>query len=185
MNTLDDRHTPQPKELLKTYIDLARFGEDTGVLRPTQVNTLFERSYTNQDGAQESLLRGRELRETIHDVFWAVINRRPLPPAALANLNSFARAAAWHMQVVPVKNGFVWAFDNLLDFDTVLWPIARAAADLLASNQLDYVRACSSKACEWFFLDTSKNHHRRWCDMKRCGNRSKVSRFYARQKKQR
>jgi len=33
-----------------------------------------------------------------------------------------------------------------------------------------------------FFLDTSKNHHRRWCDMTRCGNRAKVQRFYARKK---
>ena len=63
MNTLDDRHTPQPKELLKTYIDLARFGEDTGVLRDTQVDKLFERTYTNAEEAQESLLRARELRE--------------------------------------------------------------------------------------------------------------------------
>lgn len=184
VNTLDDRHTPQPKELLKTYIDLARFGEDTGVLSATQVDTLFERSYTRAEEAQESLLRGRELREAIHDVFWATINKRPVPPVALADLNSFARAAARHMQLVPAKHGFVWAFDNLLDFDTVLWPIARAAADLLPSDQLGYVRACSSKACEWFFLDSSKNHHRRWCDMTRCGNRAKVRRFYARRKKE-
>jgi predicted RNA-binding Zn ribbon-like protein len=45
------------------------------------------------------------------------------------------------------------------------------------------VRACFSKTCEWFFLDTSKNHHRRWCDMTRCGNRAKVQRFYERKKK--
>ncbi len=31
VNTLDDRHT-KPKELLESYVDLARFGEDTGVL---------------------------------------------------------------------------------------------------------------------------------------------------------
>jgi predicted RNA-binding Zn ribbon-like protein len=47
---------------------------------------------------------------------------------------------------------------------------------------LPFVRACSSKDCEWFFLDTSKNHHRRWCDMKRCGNRAKVRRFYAKKR---
>ena len=62
--------------------------------------------------------------------------------------------------------------------------IARAAADLLTSDQLPYVRACLSKTCEWFFLDTSKNHHRRWCDMTRCGNRAKGQRFYARRKKE-
>ena len=71
----------------------------------------------------------------------------------------------------------------LREFESLLWPIARAAGDLLVSDQLPYVRTCVSKTCEWFFLDTSKSHHRRWCDMTRCGNRAKVQRFYARQKK--
>ena len=87
------------------------------------------------------------------------------------------------MRLVPVKGGFEWTFENLDEFDSVLWPIARSAAALLASDQLTYVRACFSKTCEWFFLDTSKNHHRRWCDMTRCGNRAKVQRFYERQRK--
>ena len=182
VNTLDDRHI-KPKELLETYIDLARFGEDTGVLQPSQVDRLFERSYANPERAQQVLLWGRELREAIHDVFWATMNKREVPAAALIRLNNYVQAAAGHMRLIPVKDGFEWSFDDLLDFDSVLWPIARSAADLLASDQLAYVRACSSKACEWFFLDTSKNHHRRWCDMTRCGNRAKVRRFYSRKKK--
>ena len=184
VNTLDDRHI-KPKELLETYIDLARFGEDTGVLTASQVDRLFERSYVNPERAQQVLLLGRELREAIHDVFWAIMNKREVPGLALAKLNNFVQTALGHMRLVPVKDGFEWTFDEVLDFDSVLWPIARSAADLLASNQLAYVRACSSKACEWFFLDTSKNHHRRWCDMTRCGNRAKVQRFYARKKKER
>jgi predicted RNA-binding Zn ribbon-like protein len=42
------------------------------------------------------------------------------------------------------------------------------------------VRACESDTCQWLFLDTSRNRSRRWCDMKVCGNRSKVRRFYHR-----
>ena len=38
------------------------------------------------------------------------------------------------------------------------------------------------KTCRWLFLDRSKNHSRRWCDMRICGNRSKTRRFYARQR---
>jgi len=123
------------------------------------------------------------LREAIHDVFWAIMNKRAVPAAALARLNADAQSAAGHMRLVLEKGRFDWRFDDRGDFDSVLWPIARSAADLLASDQLPFVRACSSKTCEWFFLDTSKNHHRRWCDMTRCGNRAKVQRFYNRQKK--
>jgi predicted RNA-binding Zn ribbon-like protein len=180
-NTLDDRHT-RPKELLNSYVDLARFGEDRGLLTPTQADRLSERSSFSPDEAEKALRWARELREAIHDVFWALINKRPAPPAALARINADAQSAAEHLRLVQVDDHFEWRFDDLGSFDGILWPLARGAAELLASDQLPFVRACLSKDCEWFFLDTSKNHHRRWCDMKRCGNRAKVRRFYARQR---
>jgi predicted RNA-binding Zn ribbon-like protein len=184
VNTLDDRYT-QPKELLTNYIDLVRFGEDTGVLSSLQVDRLFERGQANPDQAQEVLNWGRELREAIHDIFRAVMDHQAVPPLALAKLNQHVQNAAAHMRLVPSKQGggFEWSFDETRDLDSVLWPIARAAADLLASDQLSYVHACFSETCQWFFLDTSKNHQRRWCDMTRCGNRAKVRNFYARQRK--
>jgi predicted RNA-binding Zn ribbon-like protein len=180
-NTLDDRHT-QPKELLEHFSDLARFGEDTGLLDPSQADRLVKRSSKAPDRAEEALRRAKQLREAIHDVFWALINHRTVPAAALAVLNADARIAAEHLRLVPINGAFEWRFDHLDHFDIFLWQIARSAADLLASDQLPFVRACSSKECEWFFLDTSKNHHRRWCDMKRCGNRAKVRKFYAKNK---
>ncbi|MGP0021670.1 MAG: CGNR zinc finger domain-containing protein [Candidatus Sulfotelmatobacter sp.] len=191
VNTLDDRHSKdpdiKPKELLQTYLDLVRFGEDTGLLDSMQADRLYRRNDMDPRGAQEVLEWGRELREAIHDVFWAIMNKRPVPPAALGKVNVDAQGAASHMSLVPVtrgpgKGGFEWKYDEFGAFDRVLWPIARAAAELLASDQLAYVRACSSKTCEWFFLDTSKNRHRRWCDMTRCGNRAKFQRFYARKR---
>jgi predicted RNA-binding Zn ribbon-like protein len=42
------------------------------------------------------------------------------------------------------------------------------------------VRTCGVDTCRWLFLDTSKNHTRRWCNMKVCGNRVKARRFQAR-----
>jgi predicted RNA-binding Zn ribbon-like protein len=62
-----------------------------------------------------------------------------------------------------------------------LWLLAQEAADLLLSNRVAQLRSCASDTCRWLFLDTSKNHTRRWCDMKVCGNRMKARRFHARQ----
>ena len=83
VNTLDDRHT-EPKELLATYADLLRFGEDSGVLDPGQFDRLLERKHMVEEQTQDVLLRAHELREAIHDVFWAILNKRPAPAAALA-----------------------------------------------------------------------------------------------------
>jgi len=61
-----------------------------------------------------------------------------------------------------------------------LWPIALSAAELLASGDRLLVKVCRSETCRWLFLDTSKNHSRKWCDMAICGNRAKASRYYSR-----
>jgi predicted RNA-binding Zn ribbon-like protein len=183
VNTLDNRNT-NPKELIESYNDLIRFAEDSGVLQHGLVDKLIERSYIAVDRAQDVLIRAREMREAMHEVFRAILQKKPVPPAALARVNADAQSAAAHMSVVQGKTGFEWRYDDFGSLDVVMWPIARAAVDLLASDGLPYVRSCSAKSCDWFFLDTSKNHHRRWCDMKVCGNRAKVRRFYARQKKE-
>jgi predicted RNA-binding Zn ribbon-like protein len=193
VNTLDDRFTREPKELLKNYLDLARFGEDAGIVADWIVDRLFARSQTSPEEAQKVLRRAIELRESMYAVFLAVATGRPVPRPALVILNQFIQGAAQHAQLAPAQSvetalnaPFAWRFDALpSDFDDPLWPIARSAADLLASDQLAYVRMCASKTCQWFFLDTSKNHKRRWCDMSKCGNREKFRAFYSRSKKTR
>jgi predicted RNA-binding Zn ribbon-like protein len=50
----------------------------------------------------------------------------------------------------------------------------------MTSEELARVSSCGADTCRWLFLDTSRNHSRRWCDMKVCGNRMKARRFQAR-----
>jgi len=61
--------------------------------------------------------------------------------------------------------------------DPILTPVVRAAVELLTSADIARVRTCADGACAWLFLDTTRSRTRRWCDMKSCGNRSKVRRF--------
>lgn len=193
VNTLDDRPSAQPKELLKNYYDLARFGEDTGILTPEQLDYFFENVHLMPDEAENALRRAINLREAMYAVFSALMNRRTAPAKALDTLNAYIQDAAMHSrlvqgemvqgEMVQREGGLEWRFDDLASScNAMLWPIARVAADLLASSDLALVRACSSPTCQWLFLDTSKNHHRRWCSMKQCGNRAKVRKFYARKR---
>ena len=183
INTLDDRPSDKPKELLTNYYELARFGEDTGILTPEQLDFFFERVHLMPDEAVDALRRAINLREAMYAVFAALMNKQTVPPAAMDTLNAYIQDAALHSRLVQSEGRMEWRFDDLTSsFNAMLWPIARAAADLLASSDLAQVRACSSPTCQWLFLDTSKNHHRRWCSMQQCGNRAKVRRFYARRK---
>jgi predicted RNA-binding Zn ribbon-like protein len=198
INTLDDRPSGEPKELLKNYYDLARFGEDAGILTPEQLDFFYERVHLMPDEAEEAMRRAINLREALHAIFSALMNKQPAPQLAMDRLNANLHDAALHSRLVQpklvqpksaqskmpqVEGRLEWRFDDLTSsFNAMLWPIARAAGDLLASPDLALVRACSSPTCQWLFLDTSKNHHRRWCSMKQCGNRAKVRRFYAKKK---
>jgi predicted RNA-binding Zn ribbon-like protein len=184
INTLDDRFSDEPKELLKQYVDLARFGEDTGILTSLQVDRLFASSMERPMEAQRALDAAIQMREAMYGVFWALVQKKPVPEASLFVLNQYVQDAAQHASLVPRNGGFEWRFDpSPNNFDAALWPIARSASELLASDQVGFVRACASKTCEWLFLDVSKNHRRRWCDMTKCGNRAKFQRFYKRKKK--
>ncbi|HTS09985.1 MAG TPA: ABATE domain-containing protein [Candidatus Eisenbacteria bacterium] len=185
VNTLDDRFSNEPKEMLKSYVDLARFGEDTGILTDQQVDRFFPWSIQYKEEAEEVLKSAIELREAISAVFYSIVQRKPVPAAPLDILNVRVQEAARHLKLVPGKERFKWKFDSgINDPYAPIWPIARDAAELLASDRLEFVRACASKTCEWLFLDESKNHRRRWCDMTKCGNRAKAKRFYVRQKKE-
>jgi predicted RNA-binding Zn ribbon-like protein len=55
-----------------------------------------------------------------------------------------------------------------------------AAAELLVSDIRAQIHECGGEGCGWLFLDTSRNHRRRWCTMQGCGNRAKARRFYER-----
>jgi predicted RNA-binding Zn ribbon-like protein len=78
---------------------------------------------------------------------------------------------------------FAWTWaEPASRLDAPLWPLVRQAAELLVGADLKRVRECAASDCRWLFLDTSKNHSRRWCDMKSCGNRAKVRRFYRRKR---
>jgi predicted RNA-binding Zn ribbon-like protein len=188
INTLDDRPSAEPKELLKNYYELAGFGEDTGILTPAELDFFYERVHLAPDEAEEALRRARNLREALHEIFSAVMNQKTAPQGAMNRLNANLHDAALHSRLVQGEmpqreGGLEWRFDDMTSsFNAILWPIARAAADLLASPDVAMVRACSSPTCQWLFLDISKNHHRRWCSMKQCGNRAKVRKFYARKR---
>lgn len=56
---------------------------------------------------------------------------------------------------------------------TLLLPIGEALAELVATQDFSYVKACEGLACTLLFADHTKGHARRWCSMSVCGNRAK------------
>ena len=160
------------------------FGEETGVLSQLVANRLYRIAREVAGRGETALQQAVRLREALFDIFSAVAEHRASPNHALALLNFAVQESAAHSRIVHTNRRFVMEWVGMdSDLDSLLWPIARAAADLLTSDDLANLRICASDQCAWLFLDHSKNHLRRWCDMKTCGNRVKARRHYERMKR--
>jgi predicted RNA-binding Zn ribbon-like protein len=181
VNTLDWRFREgEPEELLTSYDDLIAFVEQNGLLAARQARALRREG----NGAGELALReARDLREALASVFYAQLDEGSPGPAQMRRLEGFMREARNRERLVWAGARAAW---ELASMETVpelpVWLLARSAAGLIASQDVGKLRACGDPQCRWLFLDTSKNHTRRWCDMKVCGNRMKARRFKAQHK---
>jgi len=173
-----------PREDLPTYGALVAFGEQAGILTRADARALRTAGARRPGDAARVLARALALRTAIYRIFSSIAAGKRVRPEDLSVLDGMAGEAAAHAHLTAHDGVFRWELDAgaLRDLEGPLWPIVRSATDLLTSEHLATVRECALETCSWLFLDHSKNQKRRWCDMKICGNRSKVRRHYARTK---
>jgi len=180
-NTVSDRPTENRKERLPDFASFLAFGEQTGVLPASAAKGLSTKAGKGSVEAQRAWQNAIRLREALFAIFSAVAERRPINLGAMELLNATLLKSAPHGHIVSSGGRFRWEWiGQESDCEAVLWSVARGAAELLTSEELSRLRICASEKCAWLFLDTTKNHRRRWCDMKTCGNRVKAQRHYQR-----
>jgi predicted RNA-binding Zn ribbon-like protein len=179
VNTLDLRFSAEAEELLTTYADLLRFTAQLELLPPEQTRKLG-RTVREKDG-QRVLAAAIELREALSEILYAWIDGDKPPARQVETLEKHFTAAALHRRLRAGNMHLNWSWSGAeQQAEFPLWKLAQAAADLLLSTDAERVKDCGDPTCRWLFLDLSKNHTRRWCDMKVCGNRMKARRHQAR-----
>jgi predicted RNA-binding Zn ribbon-like protein len=174
-----------PREELFSYADLLAWCRSAGVVTDAEASRLAEVAAAAPVAAAAVFARAIALREAIYRVFSAVAAGRPVATADLALVNAELASAQAALQLVARPDGFAWVWPvapAATPLDRPVWPLARAAADLLTSGHLDRVRECDGVTCAWLFVDHSRNRSRRWCDMADCGNRAKAHRHRQRQR---
>jgi predicted RNA-binding Zn ribbon-like protein len=182
VNTLDFRFRESgAEELLEDYGDLLRFMTQSGLLSDAEARRL-ERLEGLDVERERVLEQVKELREAVAAVVYAWVGGEEVSIANVDVLEGYFKQASSRRHLTARGSRLVWSWGE--DGGTVeapLWLLAQAAAEMMVSERMEQLRTCSADACRWIFLDTSKNHSRRWCDMKVCGNRMKARRFQARQ----
>jgi predicted RNA-binding Zn ribbon-like protein len=168
-NTVDNPLGPTRHDHIADYDALLNWSLRMDTITEDQAAGLRRRR------GHPAVRRAHELRDVLNDVFGAAADGvDDLEPYWL-RLRPFAAAAqaAATLDTGAEPHRLSWARSD--DLTAPLHPVAHAAAGLLVSEDLRRIKRCSG--CPWLFLDRSRNHSRRWCDMGDCGTVEKMQRY--------
>ena len=179
VNTLSSRPTETPVERLVSYDALVEWAREQHLMSAAAAERLAAEGKRHPHQAANVLNRAREFREALNGLAEAIEQQRQPNAAVLDTISNYLAAAYANGRLVPHDGGLQWVTSAEDALERILWEIGRAAGRLILSPRLSTIRACAASDCGWWFVDDTKNHSRRWCDMKLCGNREKVRRFRA------
>ena len=131
--------------------------------------------------ARRALARALVLRRMLHAMAEGIRVHRAVPRSTIATIRDVLARMAGDWNLTATKTGLVLEFKLRFDYpDQLLGSIALSACDLLCNRDWSRLKRCANPACGLYFYDSTRNRHRRWCSVKRCGNRMKVAAYRAR-----
>jgi len=184
VNTRSGRITGDVHDHVGTYADVVEFVREAGLLKPGEAKRLLAAAQEHPDKATQVHRRAVALREATFRAYERLIQEKDPVAEDLALMGAEASKALGHACFVKSAVGFSWEWSDTDDLERPLWPIARAIADVLIHEESrSLLRECADDTCAWLFIDRTKNHSRRWCEMSTCGTRNKMREYRARQKR--
>jgi predicted RNA-binding Zn ribbon-like protein len=194
LNTLHDAEAEDPEEELCSDADLLAWAAQAGILSASE-------AARPQSGASRNYVRlklpgkkraslpddspalrdARTLREVLRQMFLRSTREGKVAPRDVETLNLLLERFPATARIAGSSGNWTMSWESETGgAEKIFYAIVKSAAELVATGRWRAVRECASDTCTWMFLDTSKNHSRRWCEMARCGNRDKVQRFRTR-----
>ncbi|MBN3733811.1 hypothetical protein G3N98_23180 [Burkholderia sp. Tr-20390] len=176
-NTLYWRGSDPPTETFGTMDDLLAWCREQASVPAGLAEAC--RAYGEGEGEPAMLAHALALREALYRLFLAQAEQREPQADDLALLGGFLAEAAPRVALARIDGGYAWRIgEGRATLARLLSPVLWSAIDLLGGARLAKVKRCANDACQWLFIDDSKNGSRRWCSMSSCGNRAKAYRHY-------
>jgi predicted RNA-binding Zn ribbon-like protein len=176
---------PKPEdEHLRSHEDLVALGLKTGTLSERAARRLRRAAREDPAGAEAAFESALEARALLESVFRPFAEGSHPPAGALDDLSELGAAALAHGRLVEAPgHTFQWSWDDAPGLDAPVWPLVHSALELVTGGPLERLSQCGR--CRWLFLDTTKNHSRRWCSTEGCGTDAKKERYVARRRERR
>jgi predicted RNA-binding Zn ribbon-like protein len=164
-------------EWLTGFTDLVDWLEAAGAMSHAHARRLGRAAEASPGVATAAWRRALILREALFRVFDAAARGEAAASMDLDHIaTTYARTLASGGLEWSDKR-YAWRLGpSTTSLLTLMHPIIGSAVELMTSEQLSRLRRCGSASCHWLFLDETRNHSRRWCEMASCGNLAKVRR---------
>jgi predicted RNA-binding Zn ribbon-like protein len=123
----------------------------------------------------------RRLRSALRDMIEALVDSRPIPHAAVSDLNFFIQSAPSSTQLQLTKTGLRAETQWHQEYGgnpRLAFIAMQAAAFLSDPPQVRRLRRCANPDCLMIFI--AVNPRRSWCAPGVCGNRVRVARHHRR-----
>jgi predicted RNA-binding Zn ribbon-like protein len=178
-NTVSWRLDPQ--RLIDRLTDWEALADWFGPLTNSpDYDAVVQRLRDDPKRAVRSLSLVRELRDATTRVLDGQLGYGHAAPSDVERIATAWRSAL-AVATTPTALPLSWT-SKPNDPDHLVHSVALSIADLVHRPDLSRLRRCDGEGCGWLFLDTTRNHSRRWCDPLDCGNRARVRRYAARQR---
>ena len=170
----------QPVELLKDFASVLRWFAAAKLLDQKAAAKFRERWANTREGVAcwRQILH---FREQLRRAILSLESGKGVSRILLGELNHLLAQHPMPTQLISVrgtlKKEYCFAPQKPAD---LLAPLLNASTDLFGDVDPRRLRQCES--CVLHFHDTTKNATRRWCSMKLCGNRAKVTKYAARRR---
>ena len=172
----------QPVELLKDFASVLRWFVAAKLL-DQKAAAKFRDRWANTREAVACWRQMLHFREQLRRAILSLESGESVSRILLRDLNHLLAQHSMPTQLVSVhgtlKKEHRFEPQNPTD---LFAPLLNAVADLFSDVDPRRLRQCQS--CVLHFRDNTKNATRRWCSMKLCGNRAKVTKYAAHRRRQ-
>ncbi|MCK0473731.1 CGNR zinc finger domain-containing protein [Halalkalibacter sp. APA_J-10(15)] len=163
--------------------DLLASGEDliAWVVALQKQQALHDRQFSGEvyEWADEALPLLKKLRVHLRQGYEQLADDTSLPREWMNHLELLIDKAPFTYRLV---NGALLAVPSGKSTDALIALVALNAMNLFVTNELSHIHRCANKDCTLLFID--KSGRRKWCSMKICGNRKKVTRHLRRKEQE-
>lgn len=182
INMVNDMQTDPHRDYVRTYDDLLRWLRHAKAYSSSQLQHLGKLAEKEVEESRELVSEILEIGCQLREVFL---------PLALGDLPGKKVQLMFNKLQGMMLSRMVMKFSSIdhiefaeahdLRLDAPKLRIMKSAWDLLLMGRANRIKQCG--ACDWLYLDLSKNGSRKWCNMQTCGSSVKAKKYYQKTKK--